>query len=480
MRSVYVVLFVLVLFRTAVAQSPEPIKIGTVEISGSLRIRAEAWDWFDTSLANGEYGFGASVLRVSARQQKRTFDWQLELEQPTIFGAPNDAIAPAPQGALGLGANYFTSNGQNTASIFPRQALIRFKAIGGEHNELTLGRFEFIDGAETAPKNATLAALKRDRIAHRLIGNFGFSHVGRSFDGAQFATKVGSNAINFMAGRATRGVFNTDGLGELDVDVLYAALTRPTTKSYSGEWRAFAIGYRDGRTGVLKSDNRPAAARALDHHNIRLGTFGGNLIQTFASSAHGAADFLLWGALQTGQWGTLTQHSAAGAIEAGYHWNARVKPWLRAGYSRSTGDENPADRTHGTFFQMLPTPRIYARFPFFNLMNNEDTFVEFMLTPATKLSVRTDLHNLNLSSANDLWYSGGGAYEKSSFGYSGRTSKGSSGLANLWDVSADYQFTKQLCMTAYFAVAAGQNVVRNIYPDGQTGRFGYLEMNWKF
>ena len=35
----------------------------------------------------------------------------------------------------------------------------------------------------------------------------------------------------------------------------------------------------------------------------------------------------------------------------------RLKPWLRAGYYYGTGDNNPSDNKHGTFFQILPTAR---------------------------------------------------------------------------------------------------------------------------
>ena len=55
----------------------------------------------------------------------------------------------------------------------------------------------------------------------KLIGNFGFTHVGRSFDGAQFVRETSAWNLTLMAGRPTRGVFHTDGWGELDTDVAY-------------------------------------------------------------------------------------------------------------------------------------------------------------------------------------------------------------------------------------------------------------------
>jgi hypothetical protein len=55
-----------------------------------------------------------------------------------------------------------------------------------------------------------------------------------------------------------------------------------------------------------------------------------------------------------------------------------------------SGDGNPNDNTHGTFFQVLPTPRPYARFPFFNMMNNEDTFGMLILRPHAKVTTSSE------------------------------------------------------------------------------------------
>jgi hypothetical protein len=83
-----------------------------------------------------------------------------------------------------------------------------------------------------------------------------------------------------------------------------------------------------------------------------------------------------WGVVQTGSWGDLAQRAGAFVGEAGWQPPVKVlKPWLSAGYSYGSGDGNPNDSHHGTFFQVLTTPRQYARFPFYNMMNNEDCTV---------------------------------------------------------------------------------------------------------
>lgn len=460
--------------------APPPITLSGIRFSGSLRLRPEIWDWFDTNRADPNYAYFASLLRLSLSQERKKWDWQAEFAQPLLAGLPEHSIAPAPQGQLGLGANYFAANNAVTPlNLFLKQGFVRVKGIFGDKpSSLRIGRFEFVDGAETSPKDATLAALKRDRIAHRLVGNFGFSHVGRSFDGVQYVRGTPGTNITLLAARATTGVFQVNGWGELDTDIFYGALTRPLGKKPAGEWRVFALSYHDGR-GALKTDNRPSAARAVDHSNLRITSVGGHYLQTLATGS-GSLDALLWGVGQFGHWGVLDHRAGAIAVEAGFQPKLKLKPWFRFGYFYSTGDGNPNDGTHNTFFQVLPTPRIYARFPFYNLMNNQDAFAELILRPHPKWTVRADAHTLRLSSENDLWYVGGGAFQSATFGFVGRPSNGSQSLSNVYDVSVDYQLNAHLTLTGYYAGATGRTVVEKIYPNGATGQFGYAELNYRF
>jgi hypothetical protein len=157
-----------------------------------------------------------------------------------------------------------------------------------------------------------------------------------------------------------------------------------------------------------------------------------------------------------------------------------LKPWFSAGYSFGSGDGNPNDGTHGTFFQALTTPRLYARFPFYNMMNNEDWYGTLNLKPVSKLALRSEVHALRLASAADLWYLGGGAFQRKTFGFTGRPSNGFRSLANVWDISADYQFAPSLSATLYYGHAWGKSVINAIYPQDKDGQFFYLETNFHF
>lgn len=468
--------------------APAPLKIGGVVVSGSLRLRAENWDWFETDKADHAYTFGAATLRLALGQQKESYEWQVEGEVPVFMGLPNNAIAPAPQGQLGLGATYFAASGRQDASVIFKQGFVRFKGLFGDRaSSLKLGRFEFGDGLEVIPSDATLATVKRDHISQRLIGTFGFTHVGRSFDGLQFARNFKAGNFTFFGARPTEGVFQLNGNDELAVDVWYAAFTHPKKfKAGESEWRVFTLHYHDGRR-TLKTDNRAQASRAADLENIRVTTLGGHYIGVF-KAGKGKVDTLLWGAGQLGSFGLLDHRAGAIAAEIGYSFAGnrlvdKLKPWLRGGYFRSSGDGDPNDGYHDTFFQVLPTPRVYARTPFFNLMNNEDVFGQLRIKPHAKLSARFDARHLRLSNKQDLWYVGGGAFQKRTFGYVGRPSNGQQGLGWLFDVSADVAVTSRTALTFYYGAIRGGGVQSAIYPMGGANpgaHFAYFELTQRF
>jgi len=463
----------------APSQPSAPASSG-IAISVYERSRVENWQWFAAPPQSETYSYAESTLRIGVSQAARKFDWQLELSQPSVLWAPDDSISPVPaQGQMGLGATYYASNAnnRNSAAGFLKQGYFRYHF--GEDRNIRIGRFEFFEGSETKPQNANLAWLQTNRIAQRLVGNFGFSTAQRSFDGLDGHYGNGSWDLTAMAGRADQGVFNMNGNPEFNVDLQYLALTHSQLKQHL-LWRAFAIGYHDGRRGITKTDNRALAVRKADHDNIRIGTYGGDLIASIPEHG-GQFDLLAWGVLQNGQWGQLQQNSKAGAFEGGYQFlNVRTSPWLRGGYFYGSGDTNASDKRHETFFQVLPTPWIYAHFPFYNLMNNKDGFVQFVDRPTKRVDFRADLHWLQLASNQDLWYLGGGAYDNKVFGYVGRPSNGRSSLATVVDFTSSWQATRSITANFYYGQVAGKNVPANIYPSDHNAQFGYAELIYRW
>jgi hypothetical protein len=475
-------LFALILTTAAQANAqtaPDAIKLGDVTFTASLRSRLYIWDWFQPAGSyQNQYAYSGDLLRLNFAEKRGALDLDAEIAVPFLLAMPNNATAPAPQGALGFGSNYFTANTNHRYSsmAFAKQLYARYHFGAKETQSLQVGRFEFNDGTELTPKNATLAALKRDRISQRLIGTFGFSDIGRSFDGLRYSWSKPTTDFTFLASTPTRGVFQTDGWGWNRIGFGYAAFSKDWGHgSHAADTRIFVIDYDDFRH-ILKTDNRSAAVRKGDTENIHIQTWGGHSIHAFTTSA-GTIDALVWAVAQTGRWGTQTQRAYALDFETGFQPAIlpKLKPWLQAGYTIGSGDGNPNDSTHSTFFQILPTPRPYARFPFFNMMNTEDAFGALILRPHAKVTVSSEFHSLRLTNPNDLWYSGGGAFQPWTFGYNGRAVSGRRSLANLYDTSVEYRCNRHVTLTAYLGYAQGHSVMELLYPNDKDARFGYLE-----
>ena len=258
-----------------------PIKIGDAVVSSSFRSRVYSWDWFGDA-PGGDYAYSGSLLRFGLTETKSKFDWQVEFSVPALVNMPTAAVMPAPFGQLGLGGSYSAANSgaTNASSIFLKQGNFRVKELGGVAGQsLKMGRMEFADGSEVTPAHSTLAALKRDRIAQRLLANFGFTDVQRSLDGAQYVFDTPTLNITAVAARPTEGVFQVSGWDELKINVVYGAVTGQHGKSAATDWRVFVLGYSDYRPGVVKTDNRPAALKNADTNSINIETYGGHVLQ---------------------------------------------------------------------------------------------------------------------------------------------------------------------------------------------------------
>jgi hypothetical protein len=242
--------------------------------------------------------------------------------------------------------------------------------------------------------------------------------------------------------------------------------------------RLFALHYDDRREparftgGVL-----PAAQRPTGDGRVRVSTLGGHLLHVQPTAA-GALDLLAWGAVQGGRWGRLDHRAHAAALEAGWQPSGVPwRPWLRGLWFRGSGDASATDDAHGTFFEVLPTPRIYARFPIHNLMNVEQGGASLTLRPHARLTLRADAQALRLADPGDLWYLGGGAFERESFGYAGRPGGGRRRFASLADLSVDLRLTRRVAVNAYVARAGARDVVRAVHPDTGPASFGYVELD---
>jgi hypothetical protein len=143
--------------------------------------------------------------------------------------------------------------------------------------------------------------------------------------------------------------------------------------------------------------------------DVTVAAFGGSQVGVFPTVA-GEADTLVWLAGQFGDWYGQRHAAFSVAAEIGHRWTALDwRPWLRAGYLYASGDGDPRDDRHGTFFQMLPSVRRYAETTTYAQMNVSDLFAEVHLYPHARVSTRMDVHRVDLAAREDRWYAGSGA-----------------------------------------------------------------------
>ena len=478
------------MFGLAIATAPwlasadDPSWQDHVTFTASDRLRGEVVEWFDPPRGSAprganEYSFFANQLRLGARVTFPHVQAVVDVQDTRLVGLPDDATLAAPFGALGPGATYFAhTRDRNQGETFLKQGYLTLRSSGFA---ASAGRIDYGEGSETVPGDRTLAALKRSRIAERLIGPFGFTHVTRSFDAARLVYDAPQWNATALAGFPTRGGFEVSANRTLDeIRVAGLALTAKALPDRTPfDARAFYLYYEDQRDRPVKVDNRPLAVRAADNQTIAIHTAGAHVLGVFALGP-GALDTLAWGAVQSGDWGRQRHFAWAHALELGYQVSSLpTAPWLRVGWDHSSGDRDATDREHETFFQLLPTARQYAPFPFYNLMNNDDLFAELILQPHALVAIRADYHWLRTSARDDLWYQGGGASNAKIFGFAGTATGDERELGHLAGVSLTLGPWQRLTLHTYYGHAFDGPAIRNVFA-GESANYFFTELTFRY
>ena len=437
------------------------------------RFRAEFVDWFepkpDSPTPNNNYTFVGNVFQVGVRVTRAPYEMFVQLQNSTLGNVPADAV--------GIGAAYYANTMRSTQNgVILRNAWAQTKSLFGVDGLFVkAGRQLYLDGLDAPAKQPNLKWVQAARVAQRLIGPFDYTHVGRSFDGGQIGYANDLIKVTGLGFRPTYGGFEVDANRELDIDVGGLVLSLPDSPQLGNSiGRLFWFVYHDYRD-VVYVDNRPLPVRqAAKGESSTLHTIGANAIHV-EEIGPGFADGMAYGFGQFGNYQDLNHSAWAYGVEGGYQipgvWS---RPWLRLGINSASGDPDPDDDRHQTFFQMLPTAWLYAQFPFYNMMNNQDVFVQALLDPHPKLTVRTDFHWLSVNSTRDLAYFGAGATKNDFFGFGGVPAKGQRDLAYVAHVNFEVRPLPYFKINAFYAHAWGQGVIDQNFA-GKGGNYGFLE-----
>jgi hypothetical protein len=212
---------------------------------------------------------------------------------------------------------------------------------------------------------------------------------------------------------------------------------------------------------------------------------GGLSVTTAGASllAGGAkGNVLLWGTVQTGDWGAVDQEGWAFLVDAGRVLDGMPgKPTVHLAWEQSSGDEPGGD--HETFFNVIPTNHKYYDLMDFTAFSNlRDAYIETLFSAGPKVKVRIALHDFALTEETDGWYGGSGAFEEESFGYAARLPTG--GRFPSKDLGRELNTDVAWALPAGFQLGlgggyfwGGEAAEAFLLAEGD-GSWVYLELNW--
>ncbi len=433
-----------------------------VDLSLTTRLRIEFWD----AHADDTDTFYAARSRVGLKYSYGSL--------LTLFGEFQDAriysLSPTSSGAGGLYRD-FADGRSRTHSDRLRQLWLEVKPIEGLG--VRIGRQDIKLGTQAMYPEPNWKYLKIKRGSQRLVGTVGWTHAERSNDGFSVSYDTGGgHHLYAFAARPTTGVFDIEDAYYRQDNINYGGLSwtvkRDTWIPHT-ELRLFGLAYDDER-----SERHGGLSRQVEIYTGGFSTVG------IYPVGPGNIDLLVWGAYQFGHYSGLDHSAAAGILEAGYQFTGLcTKPWLRIGVNVASGDGDPDDGDHGTFFNMLPTNHLYYgfadRWAFQNLVN---WFAQLMLKPHEKVSVNLMLHQFSLQDDDDSRYFGTGAFSRSNFGFGAQSSRGYRSHGTELDAVVNYAVNKHLSVQGGFAHMWGHGVANSFKDDGVA--FGYLEVTLKY
>jgi hypothetical protein len=437
--------------------------------------RVETWSFFDPGPDGGNPDYSFIGNRMSFGVGVSTPRWEAAgtFQYIQLFRLPQAAIGP---GALGSGGYYFYSAGNRNAYQFYAHALnFGFKSAA-KGLRIRGGRMGYTSGAEGDSGVASLEHLKRERLDSRLIGEFEWSIIQRAFDGVRVDVDRRGWRLTGAALMPTQGGYEESASPTITKVQLYsaAATFKPHVVIPWSELQFFSHTYRDRREVETRPDNSPFTATQAD---ITVSTFGASQAGIFPTVA-GEVDSVVWLAGQAGRWYGDPHRAWSLAAEIGHRWTAIPwQPWVRAGLLYASGDSDPTDARHGTFFQMLPTSRRYSLSNSYAQMNMKELFGQVYLYPASSVTLRADVHRLSLADPNDRWYAGSGATARTAvfFGYSMRPSNAATSLGTVIEGSAEVKINRYWSVNGYLGHIAGGDVVKRLFVGGSRLTFFYVE-----
>ncbi len=292
-----------------------------------------------------------------------------------------------------------TSTATNEKNLDLHQGYLTVRNLAGPLTA-TLGRQELVFGDS------------------RLVGNFGWSNVGRSFDGLRFTYAPGSIRMDLWATTtkqfgANVGADPAFSPSNRDTQEFYGIYTAVKAASFTIEPYVLYlrdtgnVNETDPITGKLVSPITAPAARGQER------VTGG--LRFDGKAAGDSVDFTGEAAYQTGRMearGSSPKSdimASAYAVKAGYTLPVDIKPRIGVEVDWASGDHNPNDDKSKTFENLFPTNHpFYGYMDYVGWRNMQDLRASFGIKPGKASGVNLDYHRFSLAEKADNWYAASG------------------------------------------------------------------------
>jgi hypothetical protein len=295
-----------------------------------------------------------------------------------------------------------TSTASNEKNLDLHQGYLTVKNLAGPLT-MTLGRQEMVFGDS------------------RLVGNFGWSNIGRSFDALRFTYIPGSVRIDVWAAiikqfGANMGADPAFSPSNRDTQQFYGLYTAVKAGAVSLE--PYVMVLRDtgnagevDSTGILISPITAPATRGQNRVTLGLRVDGKTLEDSI--------DFTVEAAYQTGKMdarGTTIKSDISAyamAVKADFLLPLVFKPYIGVEYDLASGDDNPTDEKFKTFENLFPTNHIhYGYMDYMGWRNMQGLRLSLGIKPTSTSGLSLDYYRFWLAEKADNWYRASGAVFK--------------------------------------------------------------------
>lgn len=254
---------------------------------------------------------------------------------------------------------------------------------------------------------------------HRLVGHFGWSNIGRSFDGLRLTYLAAPVRVDVWA--ASPKVYGTNTSASptfapsnrehQEFFGVYASIkTAPVTIE------PYVMYLLDGGNAnelnpagtALLSPLTAPAARGQDRVTVGLRATGKALAEAIDFTGEAAYQMGSMDARGTTPESDISAHALA--LKAGYTAAVAMKPRIGLEYDRASGDSDPTDDKFETFENLFPTNHIhYGYMDYVGWRNMQAMRLSLSIKPSGSSGVSLDYHRFSLVEESDRWYSASGA-----------------------------------------------------------------------